>query len=92
MGRGKARVETIKASDIWKMLEAQMYKCALSGRDLTPEEAAMDHKTPIGRDGLHDVSNVWIVHQDVNLAKGTMTAEEFIRLCRDVVAWADRPQ
>ena len=34
--------------------------------------------------------NVWILSQHVNAAKSTMTLDEFIALCREVTAWANR--
>lgn len=82
----------IKASDLLTMLEEQTYRCALTGRMLTPETAAVDHRDPLSRTGRHELDNLHIVHEQVNAAKATMTEEEFIRLCRDVVAWADRPR
>lgn len=40
-------------------------------------------------DGAHDMSNVHIVHAEVNTAKGTMGMERFIQVCRDVVGTID---
>ena len=34
----------------------------------------------------HEASNLQVVHCEVNAAKGTMTAEEFIAMCREVAA------
>jgi hypothetical protein len=31
------------------------------------------------------MENIWIVHADANRAKGTMTVEEFVALCKEVV-------
>lgn len=88
--RGKARTDTIKARDLLGMLDAQQYRCALTGRDLTPETASLDHKQPIARGGEHAIHNLWIVHQHINAAKGTMTVEEFVAMCVDVVAHMER--
>ena len=76
--------KTIKTSEIYSLLEKQQYRCALSGRTLTPETASLDHIQPLSRGGLHDLSNIWIVDHQVNAAKGSLTAEEFIQLCREV--------
>ena len=67
------------------LLQAQGYRCALTGRPLDADSATLDHRVPIARGGEHAVENVWIVHSDANRAKGTLTAEEFIRLCSDVI-------
>ncbi|MEJ5260978.1 MAG: HNH endonuclease signature motif containing protein [Anaerohalosphaeraceae bacterium] len=76
--------KTIKTNEILSLLEKQQYRCALSGRKLTPETASLDHIQPLSRGGLHDISNIWIVDHQVNIAKGSLTAEEFIRLCQEV--------
>jgi len=73
-----------------KLIEQQGYRCALTGRELTPDTAFVDHVTPVSRGGSNVIENLQVVHADVNEAKGTMTQEEFIQLCRDVVAWIDR--
>ena len=74
------------------LIESQGYCCALTGRQLTPETASIDHKVPLGRGGVHAIENIWIVHEDVNRAKGTMTAEEFVALCREVVSYQEGVQ
>lgn len=84
--------QNIKERTILRLIERQGYRCALSGRELTPEAASIDHRIPISRGGAHDLGNVQIVHHQVNSAKGTMTAEEFIALCRDVVKHHRRAQ
>lgn len=77
------------AGQLLAKVEEQGYRCALTGRDLSPEDAVADHVIALSRDGEHSVDNIQIVHTQANAAKGVMTNEEFISLCRDVVAWAD---
>jgi hypothetical protein len=76
----------ISRAALMELVESQGYRCALTGRQLTPETASLDHKAPLGRGGVHAIENIWIVHEDVNRAKGTMTADEFVALCREVVS------
>jgi 5-methylcytosine-specific restriction endonuclease McrA len=73
-----------------KLVDRQGYRCALTGRELTPDAAFVDHVTPVSSGGSSAIENLQVVHADVNEAKGTMTQDEFIQLCRDVVAWIDR--
>lgn len=73
-----------------RIVEAQSYRCAFTGAPLTPENAAIDHATPVSREGSDDPANLLAVTSKVNYAKGALTAEEFIDLCRQVVAHADR--
>lgn len=76
--------EKITAKNLRKMLEQQDYKCALTGRDLTPRVAALDHIIPLSDGGSHTMENVWIVHSEANVAKSTMGLQAFIALCREV--------
>lgn len=80
------RIETIKSRDVLDLLERQDYVCPLTGRKLTPETASLDHIVPLARGGDHAIENVWIVDCQANAAKGTLLADEFIQLCRDVTA------
>lgn len=71
----------LKASALKAILERQEYRCALTGLELTPESANVDHVTPLSRGGKHDPSNCQIVLDHVNKAKGGMTQQEFIDMC-----------
>lgn len=76
--------KTVTAKMVMDLVESQKFRCSLSGRVLTPETASLDHVVPLGRGGAHDISNVSVVDHQVNSAKGTMTVDEFVKLCRDV--------
>ncbi len=75
---------TVTAKMILALLEKQGYRCAISGRQLSPESASLDHIVPLSRGGEHGIGNVWIVDHVVNTAKGTLTVEEFVSMCRDI--------
>ncbi len=57
---------------------------------LTPENTSADHDIPLSRGGEHGMGNIHLVTSRVNYSKHDMTTAEFVALCRDVVAWADR--
>lgn len=80
------RRPTVTSKKIMELVERQHYRCAISGRELTPETASLDHILPLSRGGEHGIDNVWVVDHRVNSAKGTMTVEEFVALCQDVAA------
>jgi len=84
-----AKKKTITAKQVLELVKQQGYRCPISNRELTPETASLDHIVPLGRGGDHDISNVWIVHHEVNSAKGTLTLEEFVAMCRDIVRHQD---
>lgn len=71
--------------NVLRLLEYQQYRCALSGRELTPQTAALDHIVPIRFDGQHIIENTQVLHKDVNRAKGSLTNEEYIQMCHEVV-------
>lgn len=80
----------VTAGQVLQLVEQQEFRCALSGQELTPETASLDHILPLSRGGAHALENLWVVDHQVNAAKGTLTADEFLELCRKVVAHADR--
>ena len=92
LGATKRRLERLPPAEIMALLLRQNFKCALTGHPLTPSNAALDHIRPICRGGTHTLRNMQALLDTVNRAKATMTQNEFIQLCREVVAWADRSQ
>lgn len=77
----------VNTENVMQLLEYQQYRCALTGRRLTPQTAALDHIVPIRFDGEHAIENTQVLHKDVNRAKGSLTNQEFIQLCQEVVLW-----
>ena len=76
---------TINVANVLRLLEFQHYRCALTGRLLTPDIASLDHIIPVRAGGDHVIENAQILHKDVNKAKTVMTNEQFISLCREVM-------
>lgn len=79
--------DRITAKLLHDLVEQQEHKCALSGRHLTPQSATLDHINPLCDGGIDAMSNVQIVDHAVNQAKGSMTNEQFIAMCREVAWW-----
>lgn len=79
----------VSTDNVLRLLDHQHYRCALTGRALTPETAAIDHMRPIRLGGTHTIENTQVLHKDVNRAKGSMTSEEFVGLCREVARWSE---
>lgn len=78
--------ERITVTDLRAMLAKQSYRCALTGRELTPENCSLDHIVPLCKGGAHSKENAQLVVIEANKAKGMMTEGEFIQLCGDVIA------
>lgn len=81
--------KTVNVPQVLKLLETQDRRCALSGRELSPASTALDHILPVSRGGQHNIRNAQLLNKDVNRAKGTLTNEEFIELCRDVTRFVE---
>jgi hypothetical protein len=79
----------VSAPGVLGLLERQQYRCALSGRELAPHTAALDHIVPVRGGGQHVIENAQVLDKDVNRAKNSLTSDEFIALCREVVHWSD---
>ncbi len=66
--------------------------CYLTGDSIKlnePHTYQLDHIIPRSRGGTNSIDNLGITSTTVNLAKRNMTPEEFVELCRKVVAYWD---
>jgi 5-methylcytosine-specific restriction endonuclease McrA len=80
-------IQKIGTRDIKEMLKEQKYQCALTGRELTPENCSLDHIVPLSKGGSHSPDNAQLVVMEANKAKASLTEQEFLILCKDVVSW-----
>ena len=78
----------MSTGNVVELLKRQGFRCALTGRELTPESAALDHIVPIRCGGQHVIANTQVLHKDVNRAKCSLTNQEFVAICAEVVRWA----
>lgn len=74
----------VTAKRCYLALEQQEFKCALSGVDLEPSVASIDHIIPIASGGTHTMQNIHFVHAAVNRMKATASAEEFVLWCMKI--------
>ena len=80
----RERKEKATASELMSLLKKQHYKCALSGLDLTPETANLDHIVPRKNGGSDSICNLQWLATEVNRMKGTMEQEQFVKICGEV--------
>ena len=67
------------------------FPCALTGRPIdfnAPNTYEYDHIQPISRGGDNAISNLQLLCPEANQAKGSLTDQEFIELCKEVVIHA----
>lgn len=89
--RWKARKSYVwlSAQELREQWNKQGGLCALTGRTLD-SSAELDHVIPRARGGQNTVDNAQWLHSAANQSKRSMLDAEFITLCREVIAWADR--
>jgi len=75
-----------KPQDLVKLFNKQNGKCYYCGVDLSTENLDLDHKTPLSRDGHHNLSNVCFSCRDCNVLKGTRTEKEFADFIKEYSA------
>lgn len=81
----------VTRKQIIALLEQQQYRCAATGWPLTPETASLDHVVPVANGGAHAIENMQVIDWRVNKAKGTMSMDELIHLCRAVITHQEAP-
>lgn len=79
--------KTATRGELLSLAEKQGYRCALSGIQLSPDDASLDHIKSVANGGSHEIDNLQILHKEINRMKGTLSNEEFIALCRKVCQW-----
>ena len=80
--------DRVSAAMLKSVLEIQEYKCALSGKRLTPKTAVLDRKIPLSKGGTNHISNLQWLDSMVNKAKGSMDCDEFVDMCKSVAKQA----
>ena len=79
-----------RASHFYQLLEKQEYKCALSGRELRPENTRATHAIPLRKDGQHALENIILVDDDVDLLKKNKSIRESVEIAADIIATAGK--
>lgn len=80
----------LSIEDVASLYESQDRKCALTGWPVEWAEAGWGHTASLDRidnDQGYAVGNVQIVHKSANMARGSLSVEDFVALCKAV---ADR--
>jgi 5-methylcytosine-specific restriction endonuclease McrA len=79
----------VRTREILDLLWEQSFRCALTGRKLTPETAVLDHKVSRSQGGIDEKENLQVIDAVVNRMKHTLSTDEFLELCREVVGHHD---
>ena len=63
-------------------------RCYLTGKDIDinkPSTYQFDHIVPVSKGGESTFENLGVTTPEANYAKGNLSVEEFIELCKDVL-------
>jgi 5-methylcytosine-specific restriction endonuclease McrA len=82
----KSAMSEVTTRELEQLIEKQAYRCAISGILLTPDSASLDHKTPVAKGGSNRIDNLQWLDSRVNKCKHTLSNDEFLQMCRSVVA------
>jgi len=76
----------------WKLYIKQKRRCALSGRNIGFEYSKSNTASLDRIDSTkgYTINNIQWVHRDLNFSKQSLSNEEFINLCREVVTYANK--
>jgi 5-methylcytosine-specific restriction endonuclease McrA len=87
-----SEIKNASREELRQLIERQGYRCALTGIDLEPETAELDHVVPVSDGGNHSITNLQVLHKAVNRMKGAMSNDEFVRWCKMVAGSNDAPR
>ena len=87
-----SEIKNASREELRQLIEKQGYRCALTGIDLEPETAELDHVVPVSDGGNHSIANLQVLHKAVNRMKGAMSNDEFVRWCKMVARSDSAPQ
>ena len=85
----------ITIEDIANLLSNQASKCALSGvwistrgnlSDITASIDRIDNSIGYTKD------NIQLVHKKINMMRGSLSVEEFVKFCKSVFSWNETTQ
>lgn len=75
----------ITAFQLWCLAKKQKLICPLTKEKLTIENISVDHIIPISKGGTNEISNLQLITFRANVAKNSMTMDEFYLFCRMIV-------
>ena len=81
----QSKRQNITSKDLYALLEKQSYRCALSGRELTPEITGAEHIVPLDAGGGHTAENIYLIVRDAARLKRHLSERDLLDLCFDIL-------
>lgn len=90
IARKKSTGEQITRHDIWKIAKKQKLKCAISGIKLNNDNISLDHIIPFARGGKNIPENIQLVHNTINLMKGSFYIKDFLEAIKIIYEFQNK--
>ena len=84
-----AKKEPIKffAKSFWALMKEQNYKCALTGRELTPDNTEVELREPFRERGRTEIDNHYIVVRDLAYTARHVKEEAIVQLAAEIIQY-----
>ncbi|WP_061221723.1 HNH endonuclease [Leptospira borgpetersenii] len=74
-----------RAENFYKLLNQQKGKCYLTGRELYPVDALVEHIVPLRKGGEHEFKNTCLIISPLSKLKRYYTEEEIVHISADII-------
>ena len=73
------------AKDFWRLMKEQNYKCALTGRELTPDCTEIELRKPYAEKARTEYDNHYIVIRQLAYTARHVDEEQIIHLAAEII-------
>ncbi len=73
------------AKNFWSLMKDQDYKCALTGRELTPDNTEVELREPFRERGRTELDNHYIVVRDLAYTARHVKEDAIVQLAAEII-------
>ena len=74
-----------RAEDFWTLIQGQNYKCALTGRELTPDNTEVELRDPNLETGRGEHANLYLVIRPLAHVARYVPESEIVELAAEII-------
>ncbi|MEQ9364265.1 MAG: hypothetical protein RIF32_08490 [Leptospirales bacterium] len=75
------------AANFWSLMQEQDYKCALTGRELTPDNTEVELREPFRERGRTEIDNHYIIVRDLAYTARHVKEEAIVQLAAEIIQY-----
>lgn len=75
------------AKDFWRLMKEQEYKCALTGRELTPESTEVELRKPYADKGRTEYENHYVITRHIAYTARHVDEEQIVHLAAEIIKY-----